>query len=59
MKTFRQFNEDGMAAAPTNSVAAVAGSGDSRMPAPQREPGVSKKRTPLMMRLARRKLPNM
>jgi hypothetical protein len=59
MKTFRQFNEDGMAAAPTNSVSGVAGSGDSRLPASQREPGVSKKRTPIIVRLARRKLPNM
>lgn len=46
-------------AAPTVSVAGVAGSGDSRLPATQREPGVGKKRVPLMMRLARRKLPNM
>ena len=61
MKTFKQFNEDGGAggAAGGMGVAAVAGSGDSRMPASQREPGVSKKRTPLMMRLARRKLPKM
>ena len=42
-------NEDGvMAAAPTNSVAGVAGSGDSRLPASQREPGVSKKRNPTL-----------
>ena len=42
-------SEDGMggavAAAPTNSVAGVASSGDSRLPASQREPGVSKKKT--------------
>jgi hypothetical protein len=53
------IKEDAMAAAPANSVAGVAGSGDSRLPASQREPGVSKKRTPIFMRLARRKLPNM
>lgn len=46
-------------AAPTVSVAGVAGSGDSRLPVTQREPGIGKKRVPLMMRLARRKLPNM
>jgi hypothetical protein len=56
----KNIKEDAPAvAAPTVSVAGVAGSGDSRLPATQREPGVSKKRTPLMMRLARRKLPNM
>jgi hypothetical protein len=56
----KNIKEDAPAvAAPTVSVAGVAGSGDSRLPASQREPGVSKKRTPLMMRLARRKLPNM
>ena len=62
MKTFKQFNEDGGAGGAAGggmSVAAVAGSGDSRLPSTQREPGVSKKRTPLMMRMARRKLPNM
>lgn len=40
-------------------VAGIAGSGDSRLPATQREPGVSKKRNPLLLRLARRKLPKM
>lgn len=53
MKTFKEFiNEDGMGAgvvaAPTNSVAGVAGSGDSRLPTSQREPGVSKKHNPVM-----------
>ena len=51
--------EDGgaMVAAPTNSVAGVAGTGDSRLPASQREPGVSKKRNPVLQKLARRALP--
>jgi hypothetical protein len=40
-------------------VAGIAGSGDSRLPVSQREPGVSNKRTPIIVRLARRKLPNM
>ena len=40
------------------SVAAVAGSGDSRLPETQREPGVSKKRNPVMKGLVRRNLPN-
>lgn len=54
MKTFKEFiNEDGMgagavSAAPTNSVAGVAGSGDSRLPTNQREPGVIKKHNPVM-----------
>ena len=54
--------EDGMGAgavgggsAPTNTVGAIAGSGDSRLPAAQREPGVSKKRkSPVMMGLRRK-----
>ena len=52
-------NEDGvMAAAPTNVVGAgVAGTGDSRLPSSQREPGVSKKRNPILQKLARRALP--
>ena len=54
-------NEDGgvaMAAAPTNVAGAgVAGTGDSRLPASQREPGVSKKRNPILQKLARRALP--
>ena len=58
MKTFKQFNEDGMggavAAAPTNTVAGVAGSGDSRLPASQKEPGVSKKKNPVMGLLKRK-----
>lgn len=36
------------------TVAAAAGTGDSRLPAEQREPGVSKKRNPVMQNLARR-----
>ncbi len=59
MKKFKDYiREDGMAAAPVNSVAGVAGSGDSRLPANQREPGVSKKRNPVMMNV-RRKTPKM
>lgn len=58
MKTFKDFvKEDGMAAAPTNSVAGVAGSGDTRLPQSQREPGVSKKRNPVMASMFRRKAP--
>lgn len=37
-------NEDGVGAAPTNSVAGVAGTGDTRLPTDQREPGVKKKK---------------
>ena len=54
MKTFRQYiNEDGGAGglgggAPTNSVGGVAGTGDSRLPSSQREPGVGKKRKPIL-----------
>ena len=45
----RHMKEDGaMASAPVNSVAGVAGTGDSRLPASQREPGVSKKRNPTL-----------
>jgi len=47
--------EDGMAGGMT--VAAVSGTGDSRLPASQREPGVSKKRNPIIQDLARRALP--
>ena len=56
MKSFKDFiKEDGvMAAAPANSVAGVAGSGDSRLPASQREPGVSKKRNPILGKIAKR-----
>jgi hypothetical protein len=49
--------EDGGAAAGGMSVAAVAGSGDSRMPVSQREPGVSKKRNPIIIGMGRRKAP--
>jgi hypothetical protein len=38
-------------------VSAIAGTGDSRLPASQREPGVSKKRNPIVQKLARRALP--
>jgi hypothetical protein len=50
MKSFNKFiKEDGaVAAAPTNSVAGVAGTGDSRLAPSQREPGVSKKRNPTL-----------
>lgn len=48
------IKEDGMM-----GVAGIAGSGDSRLPATQREPGVSKKKNPILKGLARRKLPKM
>jgi hypothetical protein len=63
MKSFKDFiKEDGVGAGavgagPTNTVGAVAGSGDSRLPADQREPGVGKKRKPVMMGIAKRKPP--
>lgn len=60
MKSFKDFiKEDGMAAAPVNSVAGVAGTGDTRLPASQREPGVSKKRNPVLKGMARRNPPKM
>jgi len=55
--------EDGMGGGaiggggPTNTVSAVAGSGSPNLPADQREPGVSKKRNPVMMGMERRKVP--
>ena len=55
----KEDGEGAIGAAPTNSVAGVAGSGDSRLPSAQREPGVSKKHNPVMRGLAKRKLPNM
>jgi len=39
------------------SVAGIAGSGDARLPTDQREPGVSKKRNPVMKTMVRRLLP--
>ncbi len=45
------------AAAPTNSVAGVAGTGDARLPSSQREPGVSKKRNPVLKGMFTRKQP--
>lgn len=39
------------------TVAAAAGTGDSRLSADQREPGVSKKRNPIINKLAKRALP--
>ena len=67
MKSFKQFClEDGMGAgavgggsAPTNTVAGVASTGDSRLPVSQREPGVSKKRKSPVMMGFRRKPPKM
>lgn len=63
MKSFKDFiKEDGaggMTAGPTSTVAGVAGTGDSRMPAPQREPGVNKKHNPIMGGIRRRRLPQM
>jgi hypothetical protein len=44
-------SEDGM------GVGAVAGSGAASLPADQKEPGVSKKRNPVMMGIERRKQP--
>ena len=41
-------NEEVGGGVATNSVAGVAGTGDSRLPASQREPGVSKKRNPTL-----------
>ena len=62
-KSSVEMKEDGGAAAiaagPTNTVGSVAGSGDSRLPASQREPGVSRKKkghNPVMMGF-RRKAP--
>lgn len=55
--------EDGMgagavgSAGPTNTVGGIAGSGDSRLAPSQREPGVSKKRNPILKGLFRRKPP--
>ena len=54
--TKKAIKEDG-AAAGGMSVGAVAGSGDSRLPTSQREPGVSKKHNPVLRGLARRKPP--
>jgi DNA-binding ferritin-like protein len=61
---FKHMKEDGMgggavSAAPVNSVAGVAGTGDSRLPASQKEPGVSKKRNPVLKGMARRSPPKM
>ena len=47
------LGEDGMGAGavsggPSNTVAGVASTGDSRLPTSQREPGVSKKRNPVL-----------
>ena len=47
----------GIGAAPANSVGGIAGSGDSRLPANQREPGVSKKRNPILKGMFTRKPP--
>lgn len=49
MKSFKQYmTEMGAGAAggggPSNTVGSIAGSGDSRLPASQREPGVSRKK---------------
>ena len=63
MKSFKQFfKEDGaggFAVGPVNNVGGVAGTGDSRLPASQREPGVSKKRNPILKGMARRNPPKM
>jgi hypothetical protein len=55
---FKHMHEDGEGGmGPANSVAGVAGTGDSRLPASQREPGVSKKRNPVLKGLFTRKPP--
>jgi hypothetical protein len=48
--------EDGGAAGGMG-VGAIAGSGAASLPADQKEPGVSKKRNPVMMGIERRKQP--
>jgi hypothetical protein len=61
MKSFKDYlREDGMgsgavgSSGPTNTVGAVAGTGDSRLSPDQREPGISKKRkTPVIMKFKR------
>jgi len=53
-KLAHNIKEDGMV-----GVAGIAGSGDSSLPATQREPGVSKKKTPVMGNIKRRNLPQM
>jgi hypothetical protein len=59
----KEIKEDGMGGGaiggggPTNTVSAVAGSGSPNLPADQKEPGVSKKRNPVMMGIERRKAP--
>jgi hypothetical protein len=66
MKSFKQFCEDGMGGGaigggPTNTVGGVASTGDSRLPADQREPGVHLKKkkahNPVMMGMGHRKAP--
>ena len=55
-----EYGEDGAAGVGGGmNVAAIAGSGDSRLPASQKEPGVSKKRNPVMGSIARRTPPKM
>ena len=44
----------GAGAAPTATVAGIAGSGDSRLSSSQREPGVGKKHNPLLMSFRRK-----
>jgi len=53
------IEEDGGAMGGGVNVAAIAGSGDSRLPASQREPGVSKKHNPVMRGLGKRNPPKM
>jgi DNA polymerase II small subunit/DNA polymerase delta subunit B len=53
-KLAHNIKEDGMV-----GVAGIAGSGDTRLPATQREPGVSKKNTPVMGNIRRRSPPKM
>ena len=63
MKSFKQFCEDVVkedgGAAGAVGVGAIAGSGASTLPASQKEPGVSKKRNPVMGSIARRTPPKM
>lgn len=51
------IGEDFSGVAPTNSVAGVSGTGDARLTPSQREPGVSKKRNPVLKGLFKRKPP--
>lgn len=58
MKSFKKFiNEDGAVGAGAMGVSAIAGSGDTRLPSSQREPGVSKKHNSVLKGMFKRKPP--